>query len=147
MPHDYVVCSLCSSRDHRHNNCISNFEKFINCSGDHTTISMSCPINKTIRDQRKANFRPKIFPSYAAATRESPSNFYNNIKTMLKRTSIDKIMQCVVLSIFSKYNGPDDFSTTINNIFKSNNLLKLQHPSPPPTCKIFSLFSMFVYRM
>ena len=64
---------------------------------------------------------------------------------MLKRSSIDKIMLCVVLSIFSKYNGPDDFSKALNNLFKSNNLPQLNlpnyNPPPPDMQTIASLFT------
>ena len=72
MPHDYVVCSLCSSRDHRHNNCISNFKKCINCSGDHTTISSRALLTKLFETNGKQTSDRKIILPLMLQQQENP---------------------------------------------------------------------------
>ena len=62
---------------------------------------------------------------------------------MLKRSSIDKIMQCVVLSIFSKYSGPDDFSKTLNN--HSTRFILASNLHLPPL-RISRCFQSFLYQ-
>ena len=40
---DYVICSLCASRDHGWKTCENVTKKCVNCDGPHPTLSMSCP--------------------------------------------------------------------------------------------------------
>ena len=48
QPSSYTICSLCASRDHNWKYCNSKKRKCCNCNGDHSTLSMSCFIRKSV---------------------------------------------------------------------------------------------------
>ena len=44
---DFKICSECAEEGHRWNDCRNTTMKCVNCSGNHRTLAMSCPVKKS----------------------------------------------------------------------------------------------------
>lgn len=45
-PKNYKAYSEWAAKNHISQNCNENIKKYLNCNGDHRTLSAKCPLNK-----------------------------------------------------------------------------------------------------
>ena len=81
---DYIICSICSSKEHTWRNCNSTSKRCINCTGDHNTISSHCP--KVKRANGEHNSRSDNKASSNVQHTSHPAQTYAS--TLRKSTSV-----------------------------------------------------------
>ena len=55
-----TLCSICSSKEHFHNNCPATSPKCLNCGGKHKTLASACPVRKDlIKNRAKVKVKVK----------------------------------------------------------------------------------------
>ena len=108
---DYVICSKCAVIGHDSRYCSSNEFKCINCEGNHSTLSLSCPIRiAIIKTKRVGSFSNVVKQN----TPSLPMNFF---KYDILKDSIVKSVVCHAVGRFAE---------ALDNLQKLNNLPKFQ---------------------
>lgn len=80
---DFKICSLCSSDQHTYRVCNQlNIRKCVNCKGEHSTVSSSCPI-------RKAKITAKRKELTNRSTYSNISTYSGAVKNVQKLPSLE----------------------------------------------------------
>jgi len=128
-PGDYIVCSLCSSHEHKHRQCSSSQRKCINCGGSHSTMSSTCEMRKeAIRHERKKAKSSKTLPTNVLQSstvfQSQPSDFPALVEKH-RIGSADDSLKCymaLVISSWKNKENPGSFNIVLNNLLSKNNL-------------------------
>ena len=117
---DYKICSLCSSTDHTYRECKSEFNKCVNCSVDHKTISFACPVRKeiyrSVRASRAGDPKAGSIVNVGPDTRDQrqPQNNIHN--------STVKAAMCLLIASMEGLQSSTEYEKTVNTLLKANNL-------------------------
>ena len=129
-------CSKCATKGHNYKQCQSNILKYINCNGDHTSISFKCPNKKTAQQQQnsKTPLAPnQTYTSYAKVTTTvTPVTNAPTTTPLQSDSSTDKqiLYDFIINYSFPLSNGDLDTQTNImNDLLKDNNLPTIKIPS------------------
>ena len=128
----FKLCSNCGQSSHTYTNCSINKSDFhcLNCRGNHSALSMACPLRKKVLKEKRNNLNNKPFSE--AVKQGSNVNF----DIMSKTTS------CIVLSLLKNVENPGTFSDELNALYKMNGLptLNLTGFIPPSISTLQSCF-------
>jgi len=150
---DYLICSLCSEHGHLFKNCKNPIRKCINCEGNHSTLSLSCPARKDIiSNKRKAAAKvtfatkvtssPKQASNGAAPSRTVTASLLNghipgvdvpNIADLLTRS-----MLCVIMATLSAAQNESSFDDALNDLLTANGLASFSMGKIKPPLGSFS---------
>ena len=129
-PKDYKVCSVCASTDHTFRQCNSMIKKCLNCGGEHTSLSMSCPIRKQkVNDKKRLMSQHK---SYADATSAMRYTSATHSRTR-DSDNMAKAFMCITISTMKNAEVPGSFESTLSHLLHINGLPKISlgDISPP----------------
>ena len=131
---DYMVCSICSSPDHTFKNCNSNIKKCINCSGEHSTLAMSCPVRKKLLVEKRKNSRGTYADRAAADLRASSSAETSKLvsdklssssvlgQTIDIKSIVSKTVTCILVASMKERTAAGSFELVLNQLLKGNGL-------------------------
>ena len=78
---NYIVCSYCSSRNHRYTSCDHRKIDCINCHGQHVSVAFKCPARKDFvkkkRNELKHIASSAQYKTYSNAVKSSPPSTAN----------------------------------------------------------------------
>ena len=139
-----VICSKCG-QNHFYRQCTASPDQYhcINCRGNHSTLSNSCPLRKAkikqIRNQRKndnsfvnvvkRSHQSSIRPSFNSNIPQTNPNLSLNPDDWNKTTGI------IQIALVSNLVRPGTFSKTYNDLCAENNLPQLSLSSFVPPSK------------
>lgn len=135
----YKVCSICSSEHHTYKECDNNVKKCINCRGDHSTLSFTCPRRKECAEKVSNQISPNPVSSLLAPSSNKASTSYR--KSVANTPSYDanindnilKSTMCVIICSLKKYEEPNEFNNDLASLLESNGLpaLTIGNVTPP----------------
>ena len=128
----YKICSECSQEGHTWRECKESIKQCINCSGNHSTMAMSCKIRKEKINNKRREERERPRSYVAAAKQGLP--FENQVKF----PDLDihtKILQCMYQANMYNMVQPGSYERVVNGMFHANNLPKINIPEEciPPS--------------
>ena len=141
-PSTFKICSLCSSEDHTFKDCKVDTKKCINCSGCHSTISVSCPSRKNIVKlillNRKSNSsiqpQPAPIPTVTqpddinSRTHSPPWHDFDGVI----QDGILRSAMCIIVSSLGCNGNRVDYENSLNSLLKANNLPSFNMGDNPP---------------
>ena len=129
---EYKVCSVCASTDHTICQCNSMIKKCLNCEGEHTSLSMSCPIGK-----QKVNDKKRLMSQRKSCAEATSAIWYTSATHSRTKNSdnMAKAFMCITISTMNA-EVPGSFESTLSHLLHVNGLPKvsislgdISHPS------------------
>ena len=116
----YLICSNCSKLGHNYQNCSTTPDKFvcINCGGNHHSMASSCPRRKDIIREKRRKASTSSTQTYATVSKHAPRPDLQQIDL----TPVYKSVSLVFLASILNHETPEAFSSTLNNLYKQNDL-------------------------
>ena len=109
---DFKVCSKCSTSGHTWKTCSSDVVKCINCKGNHSTLSYSCPARREcVKSSLKKDYNRD---TYASKLSESASNCFSP-------AVVGKVVSCITLSLFTDCSS-SSLQENLNTLLSLNGL-------------------------
>jgi len=151
---DYLICSVCAGLGHNFRNCTAERRCCINCGGQHSTMSMTCPIRKKIIDEkRKLNNK-----TYVKVAMDGSHMSTNNRSAAIQLKSgliaadnspdmsevINRSTACVIIATMKENEMKGTFEKVLNELLAANGLysFNMGGVSPPvvtPATRDFSV--------
>ena len=115
----YKICSNCSENTHNFKICNANPSRFkcINCKGNHSTMSMSCPSRQGILKGKRSVENGTI----ASVVKSSCKNSLN----VMNNDVLSKSVTITILATLKDMETPGSFSDQLNNLLEMNNMPKI----------------------
>ena len=123
-PSSFKLCSLCSSKEHSWKQCTSKTKKCSNCDGEHTCLSMSCPVRKNAVNRGRSKTSTPLLSSYASAAARSSYSAAPLLPPSLLTDTV-KSYSCIMLAILKNEELPGSFETSLNTLFAANKLPRI----------------------
>ena len=155
-----VICSFCGQSGHKYNECKEATPTCINCKGKHRTLASVCKVRREyIKDKGKelrAKSRTKsqtrantTFAQMAGGTANVPQmqptpQIQSTIAQMPKeevKTLITKIIASITFAHYNESLKEGTFQSTVDEMFKLNNLPRVKVPTKIVTEGITDLFN------
>ena len=130
-PKEFTACSVCAMSGHTYKECTSNYRKYLNCSGSHSSLAMSCPELLEVLEKKKLM---KLHKSYATAAKPNSTLFSSADQSSVKDTELMiKAYMCITLSTMKNHDNPGTFQHTLTHLLQANGLpnIILGDISPP----------------
>lgn len=145
-----VICSECSSTEHRWQECTNREKKCINCDGPHRTLAMACPIKKELINKRRQMNQQKEKDKQTKTYRDVLNDALKEIhpkqpaKTELglQHDFSFKILTTCILAHLHNIAEPGTFNKHLNVLLKKNNLPPFNANDDEPSEKIFDIASL-----
>ena len=108
-PPEFTICSECSSTNHSWQNCTSTTKKCLNCSGEHRTMSNTCPSVKeasTKKTMQNNNISQASSSSYSGSSNRAHTEPTRNSSSHIgssSRSYADATRQSSILSSAANY--------------------------------------------
>lgn len=135
-PKEYVICSECSSTQHKWHQCDKrNKQQCINCSEPHRTLAYKCPVRKQAVEKAKEKKKATSTTSkpYSAAAAAQPAA---ETQLLFSPEAAHKILTCLLQAHVMNIAEPGSFATVLNNWLEMNNLPKMNAPDNPDSFKL-----------
>ena len=139
------ICSECAEEGHRWNECRNTFKKCINCSGNHRTLAMSCPVKKEkitiIRDEKQQTQHRETNKKYneiaKEAVKEATATQPPKTEIVLQHDMSHTILTACILAHLNNIAEPGSFNKHLNYLLRKNNLPEFTAEDHAPSHKIF----------
>ncbi|XP_069938176.1 uncharacterized protein [Cherax quadricarinatus] len=144
---DKKFCSTCGKEGHNFKACTTTnaTPTCLNCKGTHHTLAAKCPLrkevmSKKIKEETKKN-SPKS-PTYTAISKlqsdttrilqaTQQSSLSSNSLSALPDAAPSKVLYCMMYAHLANAANPGTFNTTINELFRLNNMPSFNFPDSP----------------
>ena len=142
-----TLCSYCSEAGYKHTECNKENPQCINCGGNHRTLAASCKVRKDLIKERSREVRARS--RSRSQTRQNMQTTYantaaevtNNRQTQRQNDSaigsvskgetkemITKIITSIAFAYYMEAITPGTFQKNIDEMFKINNLPRVNFP-------------------
>ena len=126
---DYVICSECSSHEHKFDQCNSGQnKKCVNCHGAHSTLALGCPTRKNILQQKRKRVTSS---SYSDVTLRQNGTNENQLVKINDQIILSNM--CIITAAMKDQETPGCYGSVLASLLKINNLpeFKMGDISPP----------------
>lgn len=131
---EYKICSHCASNEHTFGDCKSSIKLCLNCNGEYSTLSFSCPYRKNIIKNMKARNSASTSTYASAAAKQSPQGVVSSLvqNDSIVAASVKSFM-CMVLAGAKNIEKPGSFGAVLDELLEVNKIpaLKLGNVVPP----------------
>lgn len=133
----WKICSICSSCEHVWKDCKADFQKCINCGGDHSTLSMQCPKRKQILKEKRASSKSK--PSYASVA-SARGHALADVGSIDLSATLSRSYSCIMLALLKNEAQPGSFQGNLDKLFSANGLptISIGEFCPPSLSSLIS---------
>ena len=139
------ICAFCAKKGHSQNNCSESNPKCINCDGNHKTLASVCPVRKRLIKERSKDVRERSrsrsqarHVTYADMATHKPQqqqqqqHYFSpptNVDGQNTRDLVSKIITSITFAHYLESFKPGSFQNTMDDMFKENNLPKVNFPT------------------
>ena len=126
---DYVICSECSSHEHKFDQCNSGQnKKCVNCHGAHSTLALGCPTRKNMLQQKRKRVTSS---SYSDVTLRQNGTNENQLVKIYDQIILSNM--CIITAAMKEQETPGCYGDVLTSLLKVNKLpeFKMGDISPP----------------
>ena len=126
-PEDFKVCSECSKKGHRYNECSSQLKKCLNCGQPHKTLAFKCPVRKELVKKKIGELKQKKqekIPEVAirdAVVKQMQEDLPPNYLTI--------IASAITMANIREQECPGVYQYIIDEMYKANDLPVVKYPA------------------
>ena len=126
-PEGFKVCSECSKKGYRYNECSSQMKKCLNCGQPHKTLAFKCPIRKEVVKQKIGELKQRKQEKIPEATLRNA--VAKQMQEDLPPNYLTIIASAITMANIREQECPGVYQYIVDEMYKANDLPAVKYPA------------------